>query len=126
MMNRIILCIVALWGYIVCYADTTCKLNANGDTVEAMSATIDGTNSCVNVSLGNDSNDVAANVTVTIEVQYKWNSYNGDKITYMGKTQVGPQQTVTLTIPIKATSGDDRYIPANVTIVSVTGSKCNL
>lgn len=124
MVYRILVCLVAFWAYFVCSADTTCKLNNEGDTVEALSATIDKDNSCVKVSLGNDSNDVAANVTVTIEVKYRWNIYD-KPLTYTGKIQVGPQQTVVLTIPINATAGDDRYVPNSVTVVSVTGSKCN-
>ncbi|MDE7154647.1 MAG: hypothetical protein K2O00_09450 [Muribaculaceae bacterium] len=122
MLKRYLICVVALISYCICLADTTiCKIGDNGDTVEAQSAEFVG-NSKVCVSLANDSNFSAANVTVTIEVTYK---YGGSKITkdYSGKIMVHPQSTATLNIPISENAGSS-YHPYSVKVISISGTKC--
>lgn len=121
MEHRLVICLVALMSYLACFADTTCKISGDGDTVEVLSAILDQPNNTVNVSLGNDSNNIAANVTVTIEVGY---SGNGGKKTYTGKVIVRPQQEVVLPIKIDAYRINSKYIPIKVDVVSLTGTKC--
>lgn len=117
MIYRILFCAIAFLSSFACYADTTCKISKDGDTVEAQSAELVGDNAVV-VVLGNDSNMIAANVSVTVEVDYGGNY----KKQYTGKTQVHPMQSIDLKIPIESIYG--QRSPKSVTVVSVTGSKC--
>lgn len=117
MVSRILFCVIAIISCFTCFADTTCKISENGDTVEVQSAVFNG-DSEVTVSLGNDSNMIAANISVTIEVDYGGNY----KKQYTGKTQVGPMQSKDMNIRIDSSYGNRS--PKTVTVVSISGSKC--
>lgn len=107
-----------------------CVISDNGDTVEAFSAIIDTRNNTVEVTLGNDSKDIAANVTVTVAVTYRNSLYVGGKTAtteYSGKTQVAPQSTQKLTLSISESYNNDKnYKAESVKVVSVSGRKCVL
>lgn len=114
-----------------CAFGQTCVISDNGDTVEAFSAILDAQSNTVEVTLGNDSKDTAANVTVTVEVTYRNPRYTGGGKTataeYSGKTQVGPQSTKKMTLSISDSYDNDKnYKAESVKVVSVSGSKCML
>lgn len=98
-------------------AEQICKLN-EGDTVEIQNAWIEGNN--VKVSVINDSNDSSANVTVTVEITYKYGNLT-EKETLTGKDIAYALKSTTITIPFTAPKN---YTAVSVTPVSITGTKC--
>ena len=62
--------LLALVGFFSNVSAQVCKINESGDNVEVFSAIIESENT-VAVTVGNDSQDISANVTVTVEVTYK-------------------------------------------------------
>lgn len=102
-----------------------CKISDQGDNVEIFDATIIGND--VVVTVANDSKDIAANVTVTVEVTYE-HVYGGGrtaKETLSGKgtiypsSQVNQSQTIKIRIPQK-----DKYEPTSVRPTGISGTKC--
>lgn len=123
MKNRIIcLTLQMLATVFVCFSQTCLISNAN-DTVEIENCTLIADNK-VEVTVSNDSNDINANVTVSIEVAYKFNSQIFKK-NYIGKGMAKKSESTIITIPISSCyNGDERYKPYSVSATGISGSKC--
>ncbi len=115
--RRFVIILVTFLSSLPSEANTTCKLSPEGDTVEVQSVIFES-NSKVLVTLDSDSNSVAANVSVTIEVDFGGNY----KKQYTEKTKVAQLQTVVL--PIKIDSAYGNRPPKSVSVISITGTKC--
>ncbi len=94
----------------------------DGSTVEVKSCYLSGDRVIVNVI--NDSKDIAANVTVMVEVAYKCGTarrtqnYSGREISLAGVS-------TKIEIPINKTfSSNDCFIADSVIATSVSGNKC--
>jgi len=95
-----------------------CKISNSNDNVEVFSASIvDG--SKVVVTVGNDSQDISANVTVTVVVTYESANYTK---TYFGKKVARPNTETAIEIPIATTYVDRK--PTSVKVESISGTKC--
>ena len=92
-----------------------CKISETNDNVEVFSCFINDGNAVV--TLSNDSNDIQANVTVTIAVKY--GNYTR---TYTGKALAKPGTSTELKIPIDSKVKGET--PNSVTVTSLTGTKC--
>lgn len=101
-------------GSIDSSAEQVCKISESNDTVEVFNCYLDGNK--VKVSLSNDSQNIKANVTVTVEV-----TYGNSKRSYTGRTLAGPGST-TLEIPIDPKVGYSE--PSSVVVTSISGKKC--
>ena len=95
-----------------------CKIGGSNDSVEVFSCNISGNN--VEVTVSNDSNDVNANVTVTVDVVYKNNNLTQKK-TYTGKGLAKKLETTIIKIPIQTV---ENFSPVEATVVGISGSKC--
>lgn len=98
-----------------------CKISNTNDNVEVFSASIvDDSN--VEVTVGNDSQDISANVTVEVVVTY------GNKTctkTYSGKKIAKPNSETVITIPISSTySSTISNKPTSVKVSGISGTKC--
>lgn len=120
-------------GFFLCFAllcicATTdaqvCKISNSNDNVEVFSAyVVDG--SRVEVTVGNDSQNISANVTVEVEVTYNGGGGNYRKMTYSGKEIAKPNGTTVIKIPISQTyKGESRYKAESVKVLGITGTKC--
>lgn len=98
-----------------------CKISNSNDNVEVFSASIVD-DSKVEVTVGNDSHDISANVTVEVVVTY------GNKTctkTYSGKKIAKPNSETVITIPISSTySSTISNRPTSVTVSGISGTKC--
>ena len=98
-------------------AQEVCKISGSNDNVEVFSTEFaNDEKTLVKVTVSNDSKDINANVTVTIEVTYE----NGFKKNFVGKGLSKPQQSTTILVKI------DQYgsKPKNVQTIKITGAKC--
>ena len=95
-----------------------CKISQSNDNVEVFSCNLVDNNSAVAVTVGNDSQNISANVTITVEVTYN----NAIKKTYSTKVIAQPNQTTDVKICI-----DDKVnnvTAKSVKVISLTGTKC--
>ena len=100
-----------------------CKISETGDNVEVFSAVIEDGNTVV-VTVGNDSQNTSANVTITIEVTYKSpTSVATRNYSYTGKVIAKPNQESIVRIRIPE-SDRNGYIPQNVKVTKIEGTKC--
>lgn len=107
-----IFCITAIMNAQVC------KISQSNDNVEVYSCYLTDNNSAVLVTVGNDSQNISANVTVTVEVTYGANT----KKTFSNKGLAKPNQTSEISIPIPSEVGSLKA--KSVTVISITGTKC--
>lgn len=113
-----------LFVFVSCFITEAqvCKISNSNDNVEVFSASIVD-NSKVVVTVGNDSQDISANVTVEITVTYGYDNY---KKTYSGKKIAKPNTETVITIPISSTySSSNSNKPSSVTVTRISGTKCS-
>ncbi len=120
MKTRFLLCFALL-----CICATTdaqvCKISNSNDNVEIFSAyVIDG--SKVQVTVGNDSQSISANVTVEVEVTFKGRN-DSKKVQYSGKKVAKPNSETVIEIPIK-NPNESYYKDISVKVLGITGTKC--
>ena len=98
-----------------------CKISNSNDNVEVFSASIVD-DSKVKVTVGNDSQDISANVTVEVVVTYGNKTFTK---TYSGKKIAKPNSETVITIPISSTySSSISSRPTSVTVSGISGTKC--
>ena len=86
-------------------------------------ASIEDGNTVV-VTVGNDSQDISANVTVKVEVTYRYsNGNNPVNYTYTGKVVAKPNQESIIKIRIPEKDKDGR-VPESVKVADISGTKC--
>jgi hypothetical protein len=124
-MKKFLMILIAIIGFSVTMSAQSCTINGadDGSTVAVKSCYMSGDNVTVNVI--NDSKDIMANITVTVEVTYKWGSstkvqrYEGREIALSGVT-------TKIELPIdKKHTEDNRYEATSVKAISISGKKCN-
>ncbi len=117
---RITIIVLLFYSFMSTANAQVCKISDSGDNVEIFSTSIVA-NSQVNIIVGNDSQDISANVTVQVKVTYT-NNYSK---TYTGKKIAGPNCETTIVIPIDPIypeGGKGR--PKSVEVISFSGAKC--
>jgi len=121
-MKKIFVILVVVIGFGIDAGAQVCKISGSNDNVEVMSCYIVGNQVVVNVS--NDSNDIMANVTVSVTVKYS--SANGTNcgtieipLNGKGLANAGKYTEIKIDIPVK-----NGYKPCEVTPKSITGTKC--
>ena len=117
--------LIAITGFCVTVNAQSCTINGaeDGSTVVVKSCYLSG--DLVTVNVINDSKDIMANITVMVEVTYKWGTsiktqkYDGNEIALSGVT-------TKIEIPIdKKNNEDNRYDAISVKAISISGKKCN-
>ena len=97
-----------------------CTISDSKDNVEVFSASIVMDNQ-VNIIVGNDSQDISANVTVQVKVNYA----NSKTKTFTGKKTARPNAETIIEIPIDPTYGNGSSAkPISVEVVGISGTKC--
>lgn len=120
-MKKKLILALTLLGLFATVNAQVCKISSTGDNVEVFSAIIENGNTVV-VTVGNDSQDNSANVTVSVEVTYKKN--NGThKYNYTGKGIAKPNQETAIKIHVPETD-EYGYKAHSVKVVEITGNKC--
>ena len=101
-----------------------CKISDEGDNVEVFSADIEDGNTVV-VTVGNDSQNNSANVTVKVEVIYCQEGYsnNTSKYSCEGKVIAQPNTESVLRIRIPEKDKQGR-VPKSAKVTSISGTKC--
>ena len=108
---------------LICFGATAkaqvCKISGSNDSVEVFDSYIDVTHNRIVVTVGNDSNDISANVTITVEVA---NVLNGSRSTQTltGKTIAKPNQTTAISIKPNGKLDDSSKIKE----IKISGTKC--
>ncbi|MBE6347307.1 MAG: hypothetical protein E7067_08945 [Lentimicrobiaceae bacterium] len=119
-MKKVLLFLIVLLGINLTSNAQLCEIRGgNGASVEVFSATIEEGGSMVYVTVSNDSNDISANVTVNVSVEYK----DGSKLSFSGKDRALPNQNTVIKIPIKPKNGS--WMCKSVNVDSITGSRCS-
>lgn len=124
-MKKILLLALFVLGSFTASNAQTCEIigSTDGSTIEALDGYWDGDNTYV-VLLSNDSNIVAANVTVTIEVIYKYGN-NSFVEQHSAKTKVMPMGESLCKIYVSRKHPQkSNHFADSVKIVGVTGNKC--
>lgn len=119
MKKALFITIALIWSVAMTQAQV-CKISETGDNVEVFSAVIENNNSVV-VTVGNDSQNTSANVTVSVEVTYERTS----KKTYVftGKVIAKPNQQSVIIIKIPEKDENGR-VPKTVKVTNISGTKC--
>ena len=94
-----------------------CKISGSNDNIEVFDCQIN--DNTVTVTLSNDSNDIKANVTVTVEVKYVSGSRSQTKI-FTGKALALPGASTKLDINI----ANNGWNPQTAQVTSISGTKC--
>ncbi|MBP3533690.1 MAG: hypothetical protein J6J75_05235 [Alistipes sp.] len=111
-----------------------CQIRGTYDTIQVMGCDWNEGDTNIIVTLSNDSNSVAANVTVNATVYYKWVNDPGHIGSSPSKTQstsgseqVPPRSNNTkcyIQVPDGGRGRGGRYVAEKVKINSITGVKC--
>ena len=107
---------------LICFGATAkaqvCKISGSNDNIEVFSCYTDVENNQVVVIVSNDSNDISANVTVTVEV--KMGSVTK---TVYGKARALPNQNTKIEIPMKS-EGVKIGSGTTARCTDISGTKC--
>lgn len=99
-----------------------CKISNTNDNIEVFSASLINSKQ-VKVVVSNDSQEISANVTVTIEVTYT-DGYNSPKTkTFTGKGLARPNTSTEIVIDIPEDI-DYSKKPKSVQVTGISGTKC--
>lgn len=100
-----------------------CKISDENDNVEVMSANFIDDNTIV-VVVSNDSKEISANVTVTVNVTNynKSGSYHSGTLNLTGRALAKPNGPTE--IRIKLPSGCSRRDNSMIDVIGITGTKC--
>ena len=117
MKKKFLVCMTLLLFAVISNAQV-CKISNSNDNVEVFSATIIN-GSSVAVTVGNDSQDISANVTVKVTVTYESSNYTKN---YTGKKVARPNTETVIEIPIATTYYERK--PTSVKVTNISGTKC--
>ncbi|MDR1198318.1 MAG: hypothetical protein LBK94_04805 [Prevotellaceae bacterium] len=125
-MKAILVILVTLASFGTNANAQSCMIGGANDesTIEVQSCYLNGDKVIVNVI--NDSNDIAANVTVGVQVTYRLgNSNNTKTYPYAGKEISLAKVSTKIEIPIhEVHPSDNRYVAYSVEATSISGTKC--
>ncbi|MDR2125404.1 MAG: hypothetical protein LBP63_01065 [Prevotellaceae bacterium] len=125
-MKTILIFLVTLISFGINTNAQSCIISGADDesTIEVQSCYLHGDKVIVNVI--NDSKDIAANVTVNVEVTYKiGNTINTKTYPYSGKEISLARVPTKIEIPIyEVHPSDNRYVAYSVNATSISGTKC--
>lgn len=123
-MKKLLLIVFAICSFATVNAQT-CKIVGSTDnsSIEVINEYWEK-DSTYAVFLSNDSSTIAANVTVTIEVTYKYGSAT-KTAQFSGKCKVIALGETKCQIPVPPTlSSNSNYKADSASIISITGNKC--
>jgi hypothetical protein len=103
-------------------AQDVCKISGSNDSVEIFSKYIDVENNQIVVTIGNDSNDISANVTITGRVEGAYRDGRRGGQDFSGKTIAKPNQTTEIRITLPGGTKLDGN--TKITAISISGTKC--
>ena len=103
-------------------AQTVCKISGSNDSVEIFSKYIDEANNQIVVVVGNDSNDISANVTITGRVENAIRDGRRGNQNFSGKVIAKPNQTTEIRISL--TGGSKVDSKSTITEIKISGTKC--
>lgn len=117
-MKKMLFLLIAIFCVSTMMNAQVCKISNSNDNIEVYSCELTNNNT-VTVTVGNDSQDISANVTVTIEVVYG----RSDAKTFSAKGLAGPNRTteIKISIPSENKQGSS---PSAVKVTSISGTKC--
>lgn len=122
-MKKIFLILIVLLGINITSNAQVCKISGENDSVEVFSADIVENGTKVQVTVGNDSQNISASVTVNVTVTYKPDKGGGTQTrSYSGKTIAKPNTESVIKIPIEASIGILK--PVSVEVDKISGTKC--
>lgn len=113
---------------LICFGATAkaqvCKISGSNDNVEVFTCYTDVAKNQVVVRVSNDSNEISANVTVTVEVKnVKQSGYsNLKKLTLTGKELAKPNGPTDIKIDIP--SGYTLLNESTAQCTNISGTKC--
>lgn len=120
MLKKIFFIAIALL-YANSASSQVCKISNANDSIEVFSTTLSDNHDFVTVTISNDSPNIVANITVTVEVTYSYNKTTR----YSGKGLSRPQSTSEIKIPINPHWGNyTNYIPISAKTIEISGAKC--
>lgn len=121
-MKKYLIAIFAL----ICVSTTlqaqVCRISQTNDNVEVYSCYLTDNNSTVSVTVGNDSQDNAANVTIEVVVTYKKTNFPKKTKTYTGRGLA--KANTTTEIKINISPEFDGYEAVSVSVNGISGTKC--
>lgn len=120
-MKKVFLLMIALICFGAIAKAQVCKISGSNDSVEVFDSYIDLANDQIVVTVGNDSNDISANVTVTVQVTVYKNGWSTQA--FSGKVIAKPNQTTT--VNIKPNGGYKINDKSEIKKVDISGTKCN-
>lgn len=121
-MKKIFLILIVLLGINITSNAQVCKISGENDSVEVFSADIVENGTKVQVTVGNDSQNISASVTVNVTVTYKSDRGGTNTRSYSGKTIAKPNTESVINIPIEASIGILK--PVSVEVDKISGTKC--
>ena len=122
-MRKILIFFLVITSLSVSTNAQTCVIKGtdDGSSVEIQSCYLEGNKVIVNVS--NDSKDIAANVTVEVNVTYKCGSATNSKA-YSGKALSIAGISTEIKIPVDLENGSSCYKAYSVVTTAISGTKC--
>jgi hypothetical protein len=121
-MKKVLLLLFAL----ICFGSTAmaqvCKISGSNDNVEVFTCYTDVAKNQVVVRVSNDSNEISANVTVTVEVRNVKQGSSRKKLTLTGKGLAKPNGPTEIRIDIP--SGYELLNESTVQCTNISGTKC--
>lgn len=122
-MKKALLLVVALICLgVTAKAQNVCKISGSNDSVEIFSKYVDVANNQIVVTVGNDSNDISANVTITGRVEGALRDGRRGGQNFSGKTIAKPNQTTEIRITLPGGTKLDNE--TKITEISISGTKC--
>lgn len=122
-MKKLLFSLVASLFVITVSQAQVCKISESNDNVEVYSCYLTNNNSTVTITVGNDSQNIAANVTIEIEVLYKFASGVSRSRTYTGRGLAKANSTTEIIINILPEI-DGGAKPVSVSTKGISGTKC--
>lgn len=112
-----------LFGMAINAQAQVCKIkgSATNDNVEVYSYVLSEDKSAVTVTVGNDSQDISANVTIAISVTYISTGGTKKKMNFSGKGLAKPNSATDIKIPVTSIPN---FSIQTIEVVSITGTKC--
>jgi len=121
-MKKFFLVLSLFLGTFLVNADNViCKISGENDSVEIFDYQYDEKERVVNVTVGNDSQNISASVTVEVEVTYT----NNNKKIFKGKDIAKPNCTSIIKVRVEDTYNNaGKYPIKSVIAKSIGGTKC--
>ena len=123
-MKKTLCILIALLSIAVASRAQVCKISESNDNVEVQYVTYNSKNNHVLVTVGNDSQNISANVTVTVEVKYRAKTGNTSQKTMTLSGRKTAQPNGETLIDISCNLDPESYKIEEVKCTNISGTKC--